>query len=733
VTDTLTHEEVVEPVEPEPDTRAARLRSERSREAWRRNVATGVRWLTAGLFGALVIVSAIGNQLRVQDADPMFMRVVVERVHAFGGSYYENAIHNKGPLEPFVYSMALHIGGAEGMWYVISIFMTIAALVLAWSVAKAATFTGGNRDVALAVAAVTFIHMTVSPSDYAGVLYARNMTIAIPAIAFVAVFEDRGWRTPRARVISTVIVGVALGIAVQTLTPEVFAGTAIATGGLLLLSRRAQGTELRRLQLLFVGSGAAAFLSAPIYYALRGSWNEFWSGWYVHARYMNIGTGRSLGGQAALGWDSFYTYYQHRPIALLVVLAFAVTTRWVWSSADFVRRTMHCVLLGWFVGAWIELIMSQRYSSHYFSVTTAPVALMGGVLAGYGYQAWAQRDRRGNTYWWPLAAAALAIWLSGASQFIDAVQRTSRFTSVHQTAVVDENNQGGAERTMRGVLDLVSETGDPLLAWTPDSYAYINTHRVSATRFIWKSFMLGEIYLGRTSPDYVLPDTWKWFAEDVEESDPVAHVEFAESPAPGTPYATLINDEFSPVYTDDQQKVFLRNDVARDVLDGTADGRWTRPDDEPLPQGWSVSGDSISYEGNGAGSDTVEIAQGNCYRLDGTMSTDDDALPGAVFALRDPTGKQEELRLTMDGDSAATGSELVEYYRIPTGIDPATRGDVPFSLIVGKRAAVVVVNDRIVAALRTSAPAAQLFLTARNSTLTLDDLRLGDPPALSGC
>ncbi|HEX5097725.1 MAG TPA: hypothetical protein VFX21_17015, partial [Acidimicrobiia bacterium] len=266
MTDTLTdgpEAPVVEPPAAEPEARTEPLISPETRAAWRHGFPKFVRWLTAGVFGTLVVISAIGNELRVQDADPMFMRVVVERVHAFGGAYYENAIHNKGPLEPFVYSTALHLGGSEGMWYFISIFMTIAALVLAWSVAKAAAFTGGNRDVALAVAAVAFIHMTLSPADYAGVLYARNMTIALLAIAFVAVFEPRAWRTPRGRVISSVIAGVTLGIAVQTLTPEVFAGAVIATGGLLLLPRRAAGTELRRLRLIFIGSGALAFLSAP--------------------------------------------------------------------------------------------------------------------------------------------------------------------------------------------------------------------------------------------------------------------------------------------------------------------------------------------------------------------------------------------------------------------------------------------------------------------------------------
>ena len=116
-------------------------------------------------------------------------------------------------------------------------------------------------------------------------------------------------------------------------------------------------------------------------------------------------------------------------------------------------------------------------------------------------------------------------------------------------------------------------------------------------------------------------------------------------------------------------------------------------------------------------------------------------------ALLPTLGGQTALNLAKalhdDGTLTSLGVELIgaDYQAIhraedrrvfrETMVEAGLR--VPFSLIVGKRAAVVVVNDRIVAALRTSAPAAQLFLTARNSTLTLDDLRLGDPPALSGC
>ena len=78
----------------------------------------------------------------------------------------------------------------------------------------------------------------------------------------------------------------------------------------------------------------------------------------------------------------------------------------------------------------------------------------------------------------------------------------------------------GRTHMVRAALDLVSEPDDPLLMWTSYPWPYLNLHRVPATRYIWKNFLLGEIYLARSGPQYVLPGTWETFAADVERTDP---------------------------------------------------------------------------------------------------------------------------------------------------------------------------------------------------------------------
>ena len=117
---------------------------------------------------------------------------------------------------------------------------------------------------------------------------------------------------------------------------------------------------------------------------------------------------------------------------------------------------------------------------------------------------------------------------------------------------------------LRAALDLVSEPDDPLLMWTSYPWPYLNLHRVPATRYIWKNFLLGEIYLARSGPQYVLPGTWETFAADVERTDPTAFVVEAVNPVvAGTPFDTLVDESFTTMYTDDVATLAFRDDLAR--------------------------------------------------------------------------------------------------------------------------------------------------------------------------
>lgn len=710
---------------PEPDTRG-----------WLR---TGLLWVTVAAITIVVAVPFLGNELHVQDYDSQFARDIVERVHYFGGTFYENGIYNKGPLELCVYNVARHLGGYDGMWFWVSIFGTIASLIIAFVAAGTARWWGAPKALALATGIVVFIHLSLSSSDYAGILYARNLTVTLLAVAWAVTFEERFWRSSRGRMLSCVVAGTVLGLVVQTLVAEVFSATTIGLALVGLIFHRADAAARAKLILLAGGSAVVAFLSAPAWYLLRGSFREYWTSWYGHAHLMASGTGRSLGAQFGVGLEKMYTYYQQRPLVALAIMAFAGFTYVTWPRVTSRDRAMNATLLGWLAGAWMEQILNQRYSSHYFIINAVPTALMIAVLVGYAGRAIWENPRTARiSIALPLAAIIGALHLSGAKEFADDAKRTSRFTSFGASSREEQKGKAGDIQTVRGVFDLVSHDNDAVLAWTNTPWAYLDVRRVAAGRFIWKSFLMGEIYLGNSGPQYVLPHTWDWFREDVRRSRPVAFLKTEGDPAPGTPFAKLVDDDFQLVYSG-KEPVYLRKDVAAEILQGSATRPWVSPPGA-VPNGrWRVSPGSATYQGGSDdGSSAWRLAGDSCVRIDGTADTDESKPP--AFDLRfeapktssDSDPKPEALHLKLNGDKASSGSDAVEYESIPSGVQADADGPVNFSIVVGRRAAILVVGGQIRAATRIP-PSATVSLTSLRSSLTLSDLRVGAAPSVGGC
>jgi hypothetical protein len=713
----------------EPDERPPR-----DLENVKRKIGDATLVITFASFVVVFAAAVVGNWRRSQNVDPEYAYDIVLRTIRFGGTYYENGIHNKGPLETFVYHAATWISSRDGFWYAISLFIAIGAAVIGAAAARTAQAFGANRDLAAAAAAVVFVHFALSPSDYAGVLYARNMTTPLLAAVWIIMLWDRAWTDRRRALAATIVVGAILGIAAQTLISTAFAALPLALVTLALVRMRRPKREYWRLDAALVGAGALAFLSAPIWYALRGKFTEFFSGWWTYARFMNVGTGRSLGGQFALGWDQFYAYYQERPLACVTILAFGAMTAIDWPRAGLRQRLLGLGLIGWFAGAWIELVLAQRYSSHYFSVTSTPTALMAAALAGRVYSTVAAQRRALYTFAWPLLALVLAIYLTGPKQFVDSMQDLSKFTSVHAHAVEVENRQGGDTRSVRAVLDLVSREWDPLLVWTNDPWPYLDYHRVSATRFIWKSFLTGEIYLGGTSQSYVLPKTWEWFNKDLAQSKPVAfvHSNGGEISAPN--FADYVDRNFTTVYPDNPIPVQYRNDVASEILTPAVPNAWTPPETPSAASGWQVAGSRVQFRDKGGRdlpSAWLRVSDQSCFTLQGKVASDGPP-GGIVFHFDDNAHKHEALNLNFGAESVSSGSANVEFRRLPHEITATGQTPSHFSLIVNNRAAALVVNGQIRAAVRLP-KSVTVSMESQRGILNLTDLRVGPAPAVTGC
>ena len=456
---------------------------------------------------------------------------------------------------------------------------------------------------------------------------------------------------------------------------------------------------------------------------------------------MSIGTGRTFGQQLALGWDSFYLYYQERSGAALLIVAFILAVLSFWSRMDRVQRCFHLVLLGWFAGAWLEMILNQRYSSHQFAVTSAPTALMGAALAGHAYRVvFVGRERPRLAYAWPLVATVLAIWLSGPTFLVDAVERTSHFTTVDAHAAEFEANRGGATKSVQAVLDLVSENGDPLLASTNQPWPYLDYRRFSATRFIWVSFLAGEVYLGETSDKYILPDTDEWFADDLEDLPSSAYLE-VERPAPqGTVLESYVADNYTRVFENSAGKVSYLNSIADSVLDPDVDERWTPIVEQPDQTSWTVGPGMAEWKDDGTDrvDDSLQLTTDSCFALSGSLEAPAGDTIGVSFRIRDNAATESEVAvLAIDGEVTRSSTDTIgddagaaTIEELPSSLD--TSGPIDFSIVVGKRAAVLVIDGQIRSAVSVS-ESTSLSVGSERGVLTLADLALGPPPEGSGC
>ena len=675
-----------------------------ARSAWMR------RWYvpaTAASLTAIAVVAVFRMEATTPNYDPQYMRVLVERTMEQGGSYYSNGIHNKGPLEPLVYELAGLLGGRAGWWFVVGVFALVAAVCVGLVAAVLTVRVGGSTLLGVCVAVVAIVHLTISDADYAGVLYARNITTALIALALGVAAYGPSWAGERGRRRAAVAVGVASGLAVQTLLTAAFTASPVLLWA--MWERRRERVWGRPAWLVMPGVAALAFVSAPLYYLTFGPWRDFVDGYWTHARFMSTGTGRSLASQLDLGWDQFVDYYGDRPALVVLLLAWVLVAAIRARSMSGGTRLLHVVVAAWWIGAWIELVLSQRYSSHYFSVLAVPTIMVIALLVG-DLAPLAKPVLRGRPAFalLPVLVAYVTIDVGGRSGLDLGIDAVATVRSTEDFVTRREVGVDGRTRMIRATLDLVSEDGDPLLVWTSYPWPYLDLHRTSATRYIWKTFLLGEIYLGETGPEYVLPGTWEQFAADIDATDPTAYYVEAVNPIdPSTPFRTAVDERFVDVYVDAAATLGLRADLARWLAEPGDGGT-------PVPE-LEDSSYSVSPDG--------------CVRIDGRLASAT-AEPLLVEMTGDD-GRDTALVATADGDETVVESRPTGstgwVHRIPIGDAP-----VAASLVVGARAAVLVVDGRVVGAVEIERGTA-VTITSGVADLTAGGATLSEPPAFTGC
>lgn len=687
--------------------------------------------VAAAAAGAAVLI--IGAwcwiEQRAPDFDPQYARDIVERSLRFGGTYYQNGIHNKGPLEPFVYELAARLTTDAGYWFGIAAMIVAASVLLGAVADHAVRLLGGPRWLGIAAGAATYIHLTVSGADYAGVLYSRNMTVTLLGLAFVALTPSRDWPQRRYGTTARVVVaGACLGLAVQTLQTAALTSAVVGLLGLVGLadaSAHHGPAGVRRARGRLVAIAAVTLALAPAYYAAIGSWRDFWDGWYVYGRYMSQATGRSLFEQLGQGWHQHYLWVQgHAPLVLGVV-GFVVLGAARWRRLTVPQRRLHVALPAWYAAGWLEIILTQRYSSHYFVVVAVPSALMLAGLCTHLVALVGESGARvrGGAAWVAAAVVVSLVW-SGTTPLVTGLEVASGFTGADDLAHRRAVGRDGTARSVQAVLDLLTRPDDPLLAWTNYPWPYLDFDRVSATRFIWKSFLMGEIYLGRTDLAFVLPGSWDRWREDVAEAAPVVALTDVTFPVPAdSPFADLLATDFSPALTTPTLSLSVRRDVLASLADDGSGDPWSPA--EP-GAGWSQMGADLAYEGSGLDETTalLDLGDRRCTRFDATIVGGG----GVSFHVLDPSGDSEPVEVFVVGGEAVSRSPNVEFLRLPV-----TRGDRDeVSLVVGTTSAVLLVNGSIGAAL-TLLPSTHVQLTSTGDAVVLEGVRTGAAPTGGAC
>ncbi len=707
------------------------------------NVASGWRRLcmlaTIFIVAAMVVAAFFHNEFRSQNWDPMQTRVYVERTLRFGGSFYENGLVNKGPVEPMVYRLATAITSWNGFWYAISGLIIIVSAILAWAASTTTRVLGGHRLLGVAVGIGVFFHFLLGKADYAGALYSRNMIIGMYAGAWLIALSPRWWLPARAPW-AAAAVGVLLGLGIQTLFVSAIAAFGVGLAAWSSIEEVDDDAVYRRSRRILIATPIVVVLSAPVYFLILGVFDEFWSSYWTYNTYQNAATGRSLANQLVYGRDVILRYYRSWPVSLVIVVVFFVITAALWRSFGRRERAIHLGLTVWFFGAWAELVAGQRYSSHYFSILAIPTALMAAAIAGHAYRLlWREHGDFRSIAAWPLIASLLVIGAGGGQHLTLGLQAASGFSSVEQVADARRAAEPGKQRSVRAVMDLASAPGDPLLAWTEFPWVYLNYHRVSATRWIWKSFMLGQIYLGRSSPDYVLPRTWEWFADDVAESRPAVFLEEVALPvAAGTPFADYVNANFEPVYTNADNIVHIRRDIAESILRGEPGETFTPVAALGSSSNFEIGLGSASRAADIAPSlvDVLELSNSRCIRISGTLVADPaDAGSFLSFRFDRPDGSADNARLNIAGDEVFSGNDTAIFDSNSlsgTGLPGEDLGEHEFAVVVGDRSAALVLDGVIRAAVRLD-DQTRLSLEVREGGVLLDSLTRASAPASSGC
>jgi hypothetical protein len=537
-------------------------------------------FITAPLLAVIVVGSTKANEYRSQDYDATPIMEISHRINRFGGTYFTAAADVKGPLYQLVYHLASMLGGRRDAWWVITIFVTINALMTGIAVGAIVWSRNRSRLAATAAGIATYVTLVASKQAFGGLLYARNMTIMLAAVAFAFIATTRSindYRRP-------MMAGLCMGIAASTISAEVLLLPILS----LWLWQRCRDefetgsggaqTEHSWLQIpkpvqALCASAAGAFLVPPVWYLFRGVFGEYWYYWYRYSGFYYSSTRRPLTKVLKHGLSELRLYYLRQP--LLGVTAFIFIALMVFAvSKRKTIRWMEFATAGWWLSASITITLAQRFSWHHFVVIVVPVFVMLGSLLDRVLSHF-EKDSDAD---WRIPSTAFVALLStcvvlgfGTFQNVWRGWRDARkFNGFAEYSRSYVDSLGGDMRTVRAFSEMTSGPDESIFVWASVPWNPDRFGRIPASRFIEKRVLQGNIYLGATSPNYVPPKGWQQLETDLDDSNAALFIENDDELLPDTaPVRKYRDDRYQSVLKVDKWNIRMRKERLAQFLDPT--------------------------------------------------------------------------------------------------------------------------------------------------------------------
>jgi hypothetical protein len=503
--------------------------------------------LAGVIFCAVVVAAAFDLEWTSQGWDAFTQRAVVERVDRLGGTYYTTGTDQKGPLWLASYSVVNHLASGAMFWF--GLGLAIIALAVLTGLAVAAVIDRvrpGRRTLAGAAGLATAAYLFVGPEEFSHLLYSRNLVALcfVAALAIVLSATRRPW-TPRA-VAGFVAGGALVGLGVQTMPAS--AGTALVFLLLVLWLGRRSPSEVPRVlglpvPVLVVSAAAAVvFAAVPVWYVLRGAFDDYWQQWWSYNRLYSRATGLTLPGQIRAALSDFASYYGDHPVFAAGLAAFAVDTAARWRRLSAVERAVSLALPAWWLAECFSVAVSQRFFPHYLMLPFVPMAIMVGVVVSR----WLDRLPPRVTALAPMVALLVVVAVPGWDRFDAGAEQAGQFDGLDDLTRWRAEPLPPNRGPLRVMVASLTSPDDYVYIWSKFPHYYSDVERTAASRYIENRWLTGEVFgLPGAHPDYVFPDAWQKWQEDLARTRPPLIVTNVDEPVPPeSPLAELLARDY---------------------------------------------------------------------------------------------------------------------------------------------------------------------------------------------